>query len=203
MGTARHLVWDISPEILSIGPLTLRWYGLLFALAFLCGLWIMARIYRRVMRPLIDKPIYRTVAFFVVVALLLGWYAATNLEPGASFAYFQDLEQFHAAADRQVGRHARVHGYVEPGTIERDVAAREVRFRVQNSPPHAGGAPGRTLTVVYTSLETPDLFKDGAEVVVEGVLTAAGPEGVFRADKVLAKCPSKFEGESGARQAAL
>ena len=39
----------------------------------------------------------------------------------------------------------------------------------------------------------PDLFKDGAEVVVEGILSSAGPDGVFHADKVLAKCPSKFE----------
>jgi cytochrome c-type biogenesis protein CcmE len=47
--------------------------------------------------------------------------------------------------------------------------------------------------VVLASLETPDLFKDGAEVVVEGQLVDAGAGVVFEADKVLAKCPSKFE----------
>ena len=56
---------------------------------------------------------------------------------------------------------------------------------------HAGGAPGTPLEVVFASLETPDLFKDGAEVVVEGRLAAAG--GPFRAEKLFAKCPSKFE----------
>ena len=77
--------------------------------------------------------------------------------------------------------------------IERDLAAKQVRFRVQKSSPHEDGDSPRPLSVVYTGLETPDLFKDGAEVVVEGVLSSAGPEGVFLADKVLAKCPSKFE----------
>jgi cytochrome c-type biogenesis protein CcmE len=125
-----------------------------------------------------------------LVALLLGWYAATNFEAGTSFTYYQDLAEFRAAGPAQAGEHARVHGYVAPGSIERDLEARQVRFHVQNDPPHAGGASGPTLPVVYASLETPDLFKDGAEVVVEGRLAGAD---VFHADKVMAKCPSKFE----------
>ena len=56
---------------------------------------------------------------------------------------------------------------------------------------HAGGPVGQTLVVRFDSLETPDLFKDGAEVVVEGEL-AGGATPVFHATKVLAKCPSKF-----------
>jgi phosphatidylglycerol---prolipoprotein diacylglyceryl transferase len=39
--------WSASPEILSIGPLTLRWYGLLFAFGFLSGFKIMEKIFRR------------------------------------------------------------------------------------------------------------------------------------------------------------
>jgi len=47
----------------------------------------------------------------------------------------------------------------------------------------------------YASLETPDLFQRGAEVVVEGELwTDAEP--VFHASKVLAKCPSKFQAQA-------
>ena len=84
-----------------------------------------------------------------------------------------------------------MHGFVAPGSIERDVAARVVRFRVQNDPPHAGGSAANSLAVVYASLEVPDLFKDGAEVVVEGEPGA----GAFHATNVLAKCPSKFEGQ--------
>lgn len=131
------------------------------------------------------------------IALLLGWYAVSNLEDGTSFAYYQSLEEFHASADARAGVHSRVHGYVSNGSIERDVPARSVRFSVQNQPPHAGGPPGAQLKVVFASLETPDLFKDGAEVVLEGRLLGAGPDAHFRADKVFAKCPSKFEGVAG------
>jgi cytochrome c-type biogenesis protein CcmE len=130
-----------------------------------------------------------------LVALLVGWYAVANLEAGASFAYFQHLAEFQSRAGELAGRDARVHGYVAPGSIERDVASKRVRFRVVNDPPHAGGSAGAPLEVVFASLETPDLFKDGAEVVVEGRLASAG--GVFHADKVLAKCPSKFEAAPG------
>ena len=62
--------------------------------------------------------------------------------------------------------------------------------------------PGPLLPVVFASLETPDLFKDGAEVVVEGQFRAADA-GTFHADKVMAKCPSKFEGMDPAQAAAL
>jgi len=129
-----------------------------------------------------------------LVALLLGWYAATNLEEGASFAYYQSLDEFVDSPDAIGGRHARVHGYVAVGSIERDVASRSVRFAVQNEPPHAGGSAHGAMPVLFVSLETPDLFKEGAEVVLEGRLAQDGPGARFRADKVLAKCPSKFEG---------
>jgi cytochrome c-type biogenesis protein CcmE len=81
---------------------------------------------------------------------------------------------------------------VTPGSIQRDVAARSVRFAVQNDPPHTAGVQASTLAVLYASLETPDLFKDGAEVVVEGELKP-GDTPLFHATNVLAKCPSKFE----------
>jgi len=133
-----------------------------------------------------------------LIALLLGWYAVTNLESDASFTYFQQLDEFLVSAQEFEGKQARVHGYVATGSIERDVAAKQVRFRVQNDPPHgaSAGNGGTRLQVVYAGLETPDLFKDGAEVVVEGHLVGGVAGGEFRADKVMAKCPSKFEPES-------
>ena len=129
-----------------------------------------------------------------LIALLLGWYGWSQLESGASFAYYQDLHAFRASPAARSGDHARVHGYVALGSIERDVAGRRVRFLVQNDPPHSGAEIGEPLSVVYASLETPDLFKDGAEVVVEGRLS----DGAFHADKVMAKCPSKFSPEEQA-----
>ena len=40
-----YITWNASPDIANIGPLTLRWYGLLFALGFLIGLFIVRRMF--------------------------------------------------------------------------------------------------------------------------------------------------------------
>lgn len=40
-----YITWTASPEIAQIGPLTLRWYGLLFAMGFLIGLFIVRRMF--------------------------------------------------------------------------------------------------------------------------------------------------------------
>jgi cytochrome c-type biogenesis protein CcmE len=128
-----------------------------------------------------------------LVAGLLGWYGLSQVEEGG-FVYYQTLGEFRA--DGAPSRAARIHGFVVPGSIERDVAAKQVSFRVQETAPHAGGSADGALDVVYLGLETPDLFKDGAEVVVEGRLAAGA--GTFHATNVLAKCPSKFEGQQAA-----
>ncbi|HEY8120490.1 MAG TPA: cytochrome c maturation protein CcmE [Myxococcota bacterium] len=132
----------------------------------------------------------------LLVAGLVGWLGASQSSESA-FTYFQTLGEFQASGT--VGEPARVHGFVALGTIERDVAARRVTFAVQEAAPHAGGTPQGALRVEYASLETPDLFKDGAEVVVEGKLTAAG---TFHATNLLAKCPSKFEAKAKEQAAA-
>jgi cytochrome c-type biogenesis protein CcmE len=131
-----------------------------------------------------------------VCALLLGWYAQSALTEGATFTYYQTLDEFRAADHAASARAARVHGFVALGSIERDVDDRNVRFRVQSEPPHAGGTPEDALAVRYASLEVPDLFKDGAEVVIEGRLRGSGASEVFHATNVLAKCPSKFEAKA-------
>jgi len=123
----------------------------------------------------------------LLIAGLVGWLGASQ-SGEARFTYFQTLGELQQSG--AVGEPVRVHGFVALGTIERDVAAKRVTFAVQERAPHAGGAAGHPLRVEYASLETPDLFKDGAEVVVEGKLT---PAGTFHATNLLAKCPSKFE----------
>jgi phosphatidylglycerol---prolipoprotein diacylglyceryl transferase len=40
------ITWDFDPEIFSIGNHGIRWYGLMFALAFLTGYWIFKRYLR-------------------------------------------------------------------------------------------------------------------------------------------------------------
>ena len=123
----------------------------------------------------------------LLVIGLVGWLGASQGSDDA-FAYFQTLAEFKA--NGEVGEPTRVHGFVAVGTIERDVPGKRVRFAVQETAPHAGGSPDGAMRVEYLSLETPDLFKDGAEVVIEGKLE---PGGTFHATNLLAKCPSKFE----------
>ncbi|MFA3783341.1 prolipoprotein diacylglyceryl transferase [Melioribacteraceae bacterium 4301-Me] len=41
------IYWDVSPIIFSWGPITVRWYGLLFATSFLVGYYIMAYIFKK------------------------------------------------------------------------------------------------------------------------------------------------------------
>lgn len=45
------LVWSVDPEIFRLGGFTLRWYGVLFATAFLAGYEIMRRIYHAEGKP--------------------------------------------------------------------------------------------------------------------------------------------------------
>jgi phosphatidylglycerol---prolipoprotein diacylglyceryl transferase len=40
------ITWDFDPEIFSVGNHGIRWYGLMFALAFLTGYWIFKRYLR-------------------------------------------------------------------------------------------------------------------------------------------------------------
>jgi cytochrome c-type biogenesis protein CcmE len=132
-----------------------------------------------------------------LIALILGWYAATNLDGGLAFTYYETLAEFLASAEAHSGEQSRVHGFVSLQSIERDIAAMQVRFAVVNEPPvEGGGGANPQMAVVFHSLETPDLFKEGAEVVLEGRLEHANSEMVFHADKVFAKCPSKFEGKT-------
>jgi prolipoprotein diacylglyceryl transferase len=44
--TIAQIVWDVSPTIFKIGSFEVRWYGLLFALGFVIGYQIIARIFK-------------------------------------------------------------------------------------------------------------------------------------------------------------
>ncbi|NOX64697.1 MAG: prolipoprotein diacylglyceryl transferase [Chlorobi bacterium] len=48
------ITWSISPEIISFGPIHIRWYGLLFATSFIIGFKIMEWIYKKEKKNLDD-----------------------------------------------------------------------------------------------------------------------------------------------------
>ena len=49
-----HITWNVSPEMFSIGPISVRWYGLLFASAFIFGYKVMQWVYKKENKPVSD-----------------------------------------------------------------------------------------------------------------------------------------------------
>lgn len=69
----QHLIWDIDPVLLSIGPLTIHWYGALFAAAILSGLQVMKWIFQTENKPLaaLDN-LLMYVVFGIIIGARLG-----------------------------------------------------------------------------------------------------------------------------------
>ena len=75
----------------------------------------------------------------------------------------------------------RVGGDIAPNSIVRE--GRDVHFILAQDDVR--------LKVVYSGIDPlPDTFKDGAQALADGKL---GPDGVFHATKIQAKCASKYE----------
>ncbi len=61
--------WNVSPEIFSLGPLSIRWYGLLFASGFLIGYYIGEKMFKSegVPQKWIDS-----LFFYIIIATIIG-----------------------------------------------------------------------------------------------------------------------------------
>ena len=46
MSTLSYIIWDIDPEIIS-SPISIRYYGMLFASAFIAGYYILQRMFKQ------------------------------------------------------------------------------------------------------------------------------------------------------------
>lgn len=120
---------------------------------------------------------------FVVGALIivgvLAWLGISGVQE--SKTYYVTIPELHAQGETAYRMHLRVAGDVVPDSIRRQ--AGEVRFQL-----HQGG---NRLEVVYVGNEPlPDTLVDNAQAIVTGHYTQ---ENVFRAEKVQAKCASKYE----------
>jgi cytochrome c-type biogenesis protein CcmE len=127
-----------------------------------------------------------TLSIFIGVICLVTFGGAGE----GTFAYYSSVSAYSAAnlkASFESGRPSRVHGFVVQGSIRKDLEAGHVDFAIADD-------AGATLRVRLLGIEVPDLFRDKAEVVVEGRLE----KGTFLARRVLAKCPSKYEVAPGA-----
>jgi cytochrome c-type biogenesis protein CcmE len=75
----------------------------------------------------------------------------------------------------------RVSGVVQAGSVTRNDAQEQIAFTINDGK--------QTMPVIYSGV-VPDIFRPGIQVVVEGHYTGQGP---FKAQTLLAKCPSKFQ----------
>ena len=75
----------------------------------------------------------------------------------------------------------RVAGIVQAGSVTRNDAQEQIAFTIVDGK--------QTLPVSYSGV-VPDIFRPGIQVVVEGNYSG---QGAFKAQTLLAKCPSKFQ----------
>ena len=64
-----YITWDINPILLSLGPLTVHWYGLLFALGFIIGFQIMQWIFKRENKNTNDLD---ALLWFLIIGVIIG-----------------------------------------------------------------------------------------------------------------------------------
>ncbi len=98
-----------------------------------------------------------------------------------NMAYYLEVSEFLQKDNPAMRGNYRVRGNVVPGTIVKRAGELGAEFEMTDGT-HA-------IRVRYLR-EVPDTFVDRAEVVVEGEM---GPDQVFLAHTLLAKCPSKYE----------
>ncbi|RCK73192.1 MAG: Cytochrome c-type biogenesis protein CcmE, heme chaperone [Anaerolineae bacterium] len=124
----------------------------------------------------------------------------------ASAQYFMTVAELEEKGSQVVGRDLRVSGAVIGDSIQYDPQTLTLRFTVAHVPGdnkeieaqgglaavlHAAVSdPSRPrLQVVYQGVK-PDLLRDEAQAIMTGKL---GEDGVFYAEELLLKCPTKYE----------
>jgi len=124
----------------------------------------------------------------------------------ASAEYFLTVDEVRTQQGEITGRSLRISGAVIGETIQYDPDSLELSFDIAHVPGDnaaieaQGGLalalhsavidPARSrLTIVYNG-PMPDLLQNEAQAIVTGRL---GEDGVFYADELLLKCPTKYE----------
>jgi cytochrome c-type biogenesis protein CcmE len=121
------------------------------------------------------KTRHKRIGFIVAGLAGLGIAAALVLNAFQDNLVFFFSPSQVAAKEAPIGRHFRIGGLVETGSIKRDSDGLTMHFMVTDT--------ASSIPVVYKGI-LPDLFKEGRGCVAEGKV---GADGVFHADSVLAK----------------
>jgi cytochrome c-type biogenesis protein CcmE len=129
----------------------------------------------------------RYLKFGIPVAAILAtcvWLGVSSTKQSAE--YFKEIPELKNLNAQARARNLLVNGYVKEGSIIS--AGQTTTFTMVE---HEGQKDvGQSLKVVYKGNDLPDTFKDHAQVLAGGQL---GDDGVFRANKLQAKCASKYE----------
>lgn len=124
----------------------------------------------------------------------------------ASAQYFLTVNELNAKGSSIVDKNIRISGAVIGDTINYDAKTLTLTFTVAHVPgdnaqiDQEGGLavvlhqavidPNRSrLKVVYVGVK-PDLMRNEAQAIMTGYLSA---DGVFHAEELLLKCPTKYE----------
>ncbi len=127
-------------------------------------------------------------AMTAVIIGVLAWLAMGGISD--SKTYYKTIAELGQMGNQAKGRRIRVGGDVQAGSIVRNGA--EVSFVLHQE--------AKTLKVVYNGMDPlPDTFKDGAQALADGKL---GTDGVFQANKIQAKCASKYEAKPQLKKSA-
>jgi cytochrome c-type biogenesis protein CcmE len=120
--------------------------------------------------------------------------------------YFMTVDELNAEGPAVVDKNLRVSGAVIGDTIQYDPSTLTLTFEVAHVPADEadlkdeGGLaealhqatidPSRSrMTVVYVGVK-PDLLRHEAQAIVTGHL---GADGIFYAEELLLKCPTRYE----------
>ena len=124
--------------------------------------------------------------FAALIAIVIGalvWLASAGIKETKT--YYKTIAEVGQMGDRAFNDRLRVAGDVQTGSIQR--SAGRVEFTLVQDK--------LQLKVAYTGSEPlPDTFRDGAQALADGKM---GRDGVFQANKIQAKCASKYESKPG------
>jgi len=141
----------------------------------------------------------------LVVAAVIYLIASST---SAAAQYYLTIDELMEKQAAVVGRDLKISGAVDGDTISYDPQTLTLRFSIANVPAgmdeieKAGGLAkvlhqavsdptAQRLRVVYTGPK-PDLLRHEAQAIVTGRM---GEDGVFHADELLLKCPTRYEEE--------
>lgn len=154
------------------------------------------------------KPASRGRAKFIIGGLLIIaaviYLIASSTQAGAQ--YYLTIEELQSRPDEFAGRDVRVSGAVLGDSIRYDAKNLALSFTVAHIPGDnkeieaAGGLAAvlhraaidaglPRMKVVYTGVK-PDLLKNEAQAIMTGKM---GSDGVFYAEELLLKCPTRYE----------